>query len=294
MKIEPRGQTGMFRRNTTFSIESFEHSLAGQAVSQVGSSFLRSAQRTGRTVLLFLDTCAQLPHVGRSVGAIIRQIEMSGVGSILVLSLIAFLTGTIMAVQTGSELVRIINNAENLGAIIGATFVRELGPLWAAIIMLARVGAAMAAQLGTMAVNEEIDALRVMSINPVRYLVLPRVLALVIAMPLLTTIADWVGMGGGAMISSMMFNVSVDTYMQSAKGILTGLDFFSGLVKSMVFGAIIATIACDRGLHTTDGAEGVGRSTTESVVLSVVFVLIADLIMTSFIQVLIKPLLGVA
>jgi phospholipid/cholesterol/gamma-HCH transport system permease protein len=278
------GETGMFRRNTTFSLEAIEHGPAGQAASKVGGTLLRRASRAGRIVLLFLDACGQLPHVRRSLTTVVSQIEMAGVGSILVLSLIAFLTGSIMAVQTGAELVKIINTADNLGAIIGATFVRELGPIWAAIIMLARVGAAMAAQLGTMAVNEEIDALRVMSINPVRYLVMPRILALVIAMPLLTTIADWVGMAGGAMISSVMFNVSVDTYMQSAKGILTGIDFFSGLAKSAVFGAIIATIACDRGMHTTDGAEGVGRSTTEAVVLSVVWVLIADLIMTSFIQ----------
>ena len=279
-----RGETGMFRRKTTFSIEAFEHGHAGQAASKVGSTLMHRATRAGRILLLFVDACGQLPQARRSLTTIIGQIEMAGVGSILVLSLIAFLTGTIMAVQTGSELVRIINSADQLGAIIGATFVRELGPIWAAIIMLARVGAGMAAQLGTMAVNEEIDALRVMSINPVRYLVMPRILALVIAMPLLTTIANWVGMAGGAMISSVMFNVTAETYMQSAKGILTGTDFFSGLIKSMVFGAIIATIACDRGMHTTDGAEGVGRSTTETVVLSVVWVLVADLIMTSFFQ----------
>jgi ABC-type transporter Mla maintaining outer membrane lipid asymmetry permease subunit MlaE len=89
---EPRGQTGMFRRKTTFSVDYLEHSGAGQAVGQVGAGFLRSAQRSGRTVLLFLDTCAQLPQIGRSTGAIVRQIEMAGVGSILVLSLIAFLT----------------------------------------------------------------------------------------------------------------------------------------------------------------------------------------------------------
>ena len=150
----------------------------------------------------------------------------------------------------------------------------------------------MAAELGTMTVNEEVDALRVMSINPVRFLVLPRILALVIAMPLLTVLADIVGMMGGAMVASQMFNRPTDEFMASARSVITGLDFFSGLGKSVVFGAIIGTIACDRGLNTTDGAEGVGRATTQTVVLSVVFVLLSDLVMTSFVQVFLKQAVG--
>ncbi len=277
-------------RKTTM-LERYDRSTSVKAVEQVGASAISSIQIAGRAILLFLDACACLPQVGRSTVTLIRQIDVSGIGSIIVLSLIAFLTGMIMAVQTGSELEK-FGVISNLGAIIGATFVREMGPIWAAVIILSRVGASMAAELGTMTVNEEVDALRVMSINPVRFLVMPRILALVIAMPLLTVLADIVGMGGGAVVATQMFNRPYEEFSASARSIITGLDFFSGLGKSVVFGAIIGTIACDRGLNTTDGAEGVGRSTTQTVVMSVVFVLLADLVMTSFIQVILKPAVG--
>lgn len=277
-------------RKTTI-LDRMEHTSGVRAVEDVGRTAMQQATIGGRTVLLFVDTCYQLPLLARSLPALLRQVEICGVGSLMVLCLIAFLTGMIMAVQTGSELVN-VGVVDRLGAIIGATFVRELGPIWAAIIMLARVGSAMAAELGTMAVNEEVDALRVMNINPVRYLVLPRVLALIIAMPLLTVIADWVGMAGGLAVSTNLFNRPSSEFIESARGILGNLDFYSGLGKATVFGAIIATIACDRGLNTTDGAEGVGRATNQTVVASVIAVLVADLMMTGFIQQVLKPLVN--
>ncbi len=280
----------MNSRKTTM-LERLDHSTGVKAVENIGKSAMGSASIGGRAMLLFVDTCYQLPLIGRSVPQLFKQIEVCGIGSIFVLSLIALLTGMIIAVQTGSELLKFGAEA-NLGAIIGATFVREFGPMWAAIIMLARVGAAMAAELGTMAVNEEIDALRVMNINPVRFLVLPRVLALVIAMPLLTVIADYVGMFGGGLIATYVYNRPSQEFLESARGILGNLDFYSGLAKSMIFGAIISTIACDRGLNTSDGAEGVGRSTNQTVVASVIAVLIANLIMTCFVQQILKPVTG--
>jgi phospholipid/cholesterol/gamma-HCH transport system permease protein len=260
-------------------------------LAATGRSIIAKSAVTGRAVLLLVHGLLALRHVHRSIPQVIRHLDMAGYGSILVLSLIAGLTGMIMAVQTGSELQR-FGVLDNLGAIIGATFCREMGPIWAAVIILARVGASMAAELGTMAVNEEVDALRVMSIDPVRFLVMPRLLALMIVMPLLTTIADVVGMAGGALITRSLFGQPIQVFMDSAQSLLQGIDFFSGLAKSWVFALIIGTIACDQGLSTQNGAEGVGRSTTNTVVLSVVFVLLADLIMTSFVQVVVKPLVG--
>jgi phospholipid/cholesterol/gamma-HCH transport system permease protein len=259
----------------------------------IGREVLARARMAGRCLIMFGQAMGHIRLVHRSMPQVIRQLADAGFGSILVLSLIAGLTGMIMAVQTGSELKR-FGVLDNLGAIIGATFCREMGPIWAAVIVLSRVGASMAAELGTMAVNEEVDALKAMSINPVRYLVMPRILALMILMPILTAIADAVGMAGGAFISQVQFGVPIQTFMDSARGLLTGLDFFSGLFKGFVFAAIIGTIACDQGLNTTDGAEGVGRSTTKTVVLCVVFVLLMDLILTSFIQMVAKPLMGEA
>jgi phospholipid/cholesterol/gamma-HCH transport system permease protein len=150
--------------------------------------------------------------------------------------------------------------------------------------MLSRVGASMAAELGTMTVNEEVDALKAMSISPVRYLVMPRLVALVLVMPLLAAVGDFVGILGGALIIKPTFGVTISSFFDSAQQALTATDVFSGFFKSALFGALIATIACDQGLHTEGGAEGVGRSTTRAVVLSVIFVLLADLFLTAFVQ----------
>ncbi len=272
-----------YRKKTTQMIERLDPSPAVAVVEDIGRALVAKASVAGRATLLFVDACSHLRMVGRGLPTLVRQVEIAGFGSLMVLALIAGLTGMIMAVQTGKAL-EDYGQVGLLGGIIGATFCREMGPIWAAVIILARVGASQAAEIGTMVVNEEIDALRSMSINPVRFLVMPRILALVISMPILTAVADWIGMFGGATIASVTFHESFSSFMTSAQHGLTGFDFFSGLVKSVVFACIIGTIACDRGLNTTDGAEGVGRATTQSVVLNIIFVLLADLLMTSFIQ----------
>ena len=250
---------------------------------RAGRGVLKKSTNAGRAVNLFFKVLRLLPQIGRCRKAILRQIDMAGFGSIMVLSLIAGLTGMIMALQTGTELSK-FGILDSLGAIIGATFCRELGPIWAAIIILSRVGASMAAELGTMVVNEEVDALEIMSIDPVRYLVLPRVVALVVAMPLLTTIADIVGLYGGSIVAQAQFGLQISTFFESAETLLTGWDFYSGLIKSMVFGIIIAIVACDQGLNTKGGAEGVGFATTQSVMLNVIFVLVADFVMTKTLE----------
>lgn len=278
-------------RTKDTAAEVITRSHAAKAAERTGGVLVKQARHAGRALLLFVDTCAQLPNTGRILPQLMRQIEMAGFGSIVVLALIAGLTGMIMAMQTGFELHK-MGLQENLGAIIGATFLREMGPIWCAIIILARVGAAIAAELGTMVVNEEVDALRVMSINPLRYLVLPRILALVIAMPLLTAIADFVGLAGGAIVSQAMFDVTIAKFKESAILLLNGPDFWYGVFKSSVFACIIGTIACDRGLNTSDGAEGVGRATTSTVVLSVVFVLVSDFVLNAFIQAVLRPIFG--
>jgi len=271
------------RKKTTNMHERLEVSPAVELIESIGNLIVRRFTLAGRALILFIDAVSQIPRFKRSTRSIIHQLEISGFGSLLVLSLIAGLTGMIMAVQIGTALKQY--DADNkIGEIIGATFTREMGPIWAAVIILARIGSSIAAELGTMVVNEEVDALRAMSINPVRYLVMPRILALVLAMPILTAVADWVGMLGGALAAKLTFNTSIYTFMVSAQDGLDGMDFFSGLSKSVVFACIIGTISCDRGLNTSDGAEGVGRATTESVVLNVIFVLLADLLMTAFIE----------
>ena len=274
-------------RTTTFS--EYAKEKGKQVVGGTGRGILERAQVAGRALLMFYQALGYVSQIGRALPMLLKQIEFVGFGSLVVLSLISGLTGMIMAVQMGATL-QDYGALNQLGGLIGVTFARELGPIWAAVIILARVGSAMAAELGTMAVNEEVDALRSMSIDPVRFLVMPRIMALVITMPLLTAIADFVGMLGGALISQPTFGLTVSAFFDSAKEMLEFSDVFGGLVKSVFFACLIGTIACDQGLHTSDGAEGVGKSTTRTVVLSVIFVLLMDLFLTSFVQLAIKRL----
>jgi len=277
-------------RTTTSAIPQFAREKSELVMANTGRGIIERAKVAGRCLELFWATVLTLPELRRSSGQIMRQIEQCGFGSLLVLSLISGLTGMIMAVQTGTSL-KDFGLENQLGGIIGVTFCRELGPIWAAVIILARVGAAMAAELGTMAVNEEVDALRSMSIDPVRFLVMPRLVALVVVMPMLAAVADFVGMLGGALISKASFGVTIAVFFDSAKSMLTNTDVITGLLKSAVFACLIGTIACDQGLNTSDGAEGVGRSTTKTVVLCVIFTLLMDLFLTQFVQLWLKTLI---
>ncbi len=210
-----------------------------------GRQILDQATGAGRGVMLFADVLGQLGQLGRCRATLLRQLASAGFGSLLILSLIAGLTGMIMSMQTGAAL-EPYGVIDQLGAIIAITFCRELGPIWAAVIVLARVGASMAAEIGTMVVNEEVDALRCMSIDPVRYLVLPRVVALVLAMPILAAVADLVGILGGGLVASSVFGLPMGAYLEAARTALQPIDFFSGLFKAAVFGVIIAVVACAR------------------------------------------------
>jgi phospholipid/cholesterol/gamma-HCH transport system permease protein len=283
MTPEQQQQSLEVSRTTTFA--GFAKDAGERVAGNTGKGILDRAQVAGRACLLFYQAMGYVSQSGRALPTIIKQIEFVGFGSLVVLSLISGLTGMIMAVQMGATL-EDYGALDTLGGLIAVTFCRELGPIWAAVIILARVGSAMAAELGTMAVNEEVDALRSMSIDPVRYLVMPRILALIIAMPLLTLVADFVGILGGALISSATFGITVSSFFESATSsqFLAYSDVIGGLIKSIFFACLIGTIACDQGLNTSDGAEGVGKSTTRTVVLSVIFVLLMDLFLTTFVQ----------
>lgn len=285
------GGNGDFRgttdhRGNTTVLADFAREQGSQVMERTGRGLLQKAFLAGRCLMLFYGAAfygMRMRYLRQSYVQIKRQVDEAGFGSLGVLALITGLTGMIMAVQTASALAT-YKSEHMVGGIIAVTFCRELGPIWAAVIMLSRVGASMAAELGTMAVNEEIDALKAMSISPVRYLVMPRLVALSLAMPLLAAVGDFVGILGGALITKPTFGVTVSAFFDSAQQMLTATDVFSGFVKSWVFGCLIAIIACDQGLNTEGGAEGVGRSTTRAVVLSVIFVLLADLVMTAFVQ----------
>lgn len=198
--------------------------------------------------------------------------ERSGADAVPIVILINYLIGFVMAFQSAVQLKQFGANIF-VADLVGLAMVRELGPLMTAIIVSGRSGAAFAAELGTMKVSEEVDALRTLGLVPLRFLVLPRVLGLVLVAPLLTLLADVVGIAGGMTVAAASLDVTPAAFMAQLTEAMQPWDVFSGLLKSMVFAAAIALIACQQGLATSGGAEGVGRRTTAAVV-SILFALI--------------------
>ena len=199
-----------------------------------------------------------------------------GVLSLPVVALTGTFIGMVLAVQSYSQF-RMLNLETRLGAIINISLTRELGPVLAATMLAGRVGSAMAAELGTMRVTEQIDALTSMGANPIRHLVVPRFLGCLVLIPTLTIMADFMGVVGGAFYSIYFLNIDSHHYWENAQRYVGAFDLFSGVFKSLSFGAAIALISCHRGFHCEAGAEGVGRAATASFVYSFVMILILDL-----------------
>jgi phospholipid/cholesterol/gamma-HCH transport system permease protein len=199
-----------------------------------------------------------------------------GVLSLPVVALTGLFIGMVLAVQSHSQF-RMLNLETRLGAVINMSLVRELGPVLAATMLAGRVGSAMAAELGTMRVTEQIDALTSMGANPVQYLVVPRFIACLVLIPALTIFADFMGVAGGYFYSIFVLGIDSNHYMENSRNYVGAFDLFSGLFKSLFFGAAIAVISCYRGFHCDPGAEGVGRAATSAFVISFVIILVLDL-----------------
>ena len=199
-----------------------------------------------------------------------------GVLSLPVVALTGTFIGMVLAVQSYAQF-RLLNLETRLGAVINMSLVRELGPVLAATMLAGRVGSAMAAELGTMRVTEQIDALASMGTNPIHYLVVPRFLACIFLIPTLTIMADFMGVVGGAFYSIGILGIDSHHYWLHSQEFVGGYDLFTGVFKSIFFGAAIALISCYRGFHCDPGAEGVGRAATQAFVYSFVSILALDL-----------------
>jgi phospholipid/cholesterol/gamma-HCH transport system permease protein len=199
-----------------------------------------------------------------------------GVLSLPVVALTGTFIGMVLAVQSYSQF-RLMGLETRLGAVINLSLVRELGPVLAATMLAGRVGSAMAARLGTMRVTEQIDALASMGSNPIHYLVVPRFLGCLVLIPSLTIMADFMGVVGGFFFSTLILNIDYQHYWSNSQDFVGRFDLFSGVFKSLFFGAAIALISCHRGFHCEPGAEGVGRAATRAFVYSFVSILILDL-----------------
>jgi phospholipid/cholesterol/gamma-HCH transport system permease protein len=211
---------------------------------------------------------------------IVKQLEFVGVQSLFVVILTGTFTGMVLALQSYTALRRF--GAESMVApAVALSMARELGPVLTGLMVAGRAGSAMATELGTMRVTEQIDALTTMAVNPIRYLVTPRIVAGLLMLPILSIIATFVGIVGGYIVGVKMLGINSGVYIARTVDFLTFGDLMDGIVKSAVFGLILALVACHYGFNASGGAEGVGKAATRSVVLGCVLILASDYLMTS-------------
>ena len=246
----------------------------------IGAWVLRFLEESGKIMVLFGKTLAFSVRLPFDFRALLHQIEEVGVRSIPVVLITGTFTGMVLALQSYTGFKRF--NAEAfVGTVVALSMTRELGPVLSGLMVSGRVGAAMAAELGTMQVTEQIDALYTLATNPIKYLIVPRFLASLIVMPILAVFADVVGILGGYLVAVNLLGSNPTIYLSRTFDFLDLEDIYIGLFKAGVFGIIIAIIGCYVGFNTRGGAEGVGKATTRAVVMSSLLILIANYFITA-------------
>ena len=245
----------------------------------LGQSVIACLAFVGDSVLLCAGSCSYLLRGRAGARRVLDQMAVAGTDSLPIVALTLFLVGLAWAWQTALYTVQ-FGVTSYYGGGSAVAVARELGPALCGVVVAARVGAAYAAELGTMTVTEQVDALRALAINPVYYLVLPRLLACIVMLPLLTIVADASGIFG-AYVLSARFGIGRGEFISSVQHFLEPGDVYGGLWKAAVFGLIIAIVGCRQGLRTTGGAAGVGRATISAVVLSIVLIYAANLGLTA-------------
>lgn len=219
----------------------------------------------------------------RYYSEIIRQMDYIGVGSLVIIILTGFFTGGVLILQAYPTFAYYgVQNEAGRG--VATTLIRELGPVLTALMVSGRVGSAISAELGSMVVSQQIDAMRALGTSPIRKLVTPRLTALIISLPLLTVVADILGILGGGIVATNIFGLNIDTYFTSVRAGVGVRDLIGGAIKPIVFALIIGIVSCHKGLSTTGGTVGVGRSTTNAVVISSIAVIIADFFLSKLLQ----------
>lgn len=248
---------------------------------KLGRAILITCRSAGRALLVLWEALLDLRFAfsKRSRPVVLQQLFNTGIKSLGVITIVGMFTGMILALQTGLEL-RKFGQEVNIGAAVMITMLREMGPFMTAMILSASVGSAFAAELGTMVVSEEIAALEVMSISPVRFLVMPRLAGMMVMTPLLTFYACMLGVIGGAVVGYTQLNVGFNAYFDNATRWAENKDLYIGLFKSFIFGIMITIISCHQGFCTTEGAVGVGRATRRSVIISFLSILVVGYIIT--------------
>jgi phospholipid/cholesterol/gamma-HCH transport system permease protein len=250
------------------------------AVDLLGRRVYGAVEDLGNIAALALQAFGWLFRPPSEISGIVKQMEEIGVKSMPVVLVTATFTGMVLALQSFSGFQR-FQATSFVGSVVALSITRELGPVFAGLMVSGRVGASIAAELGTMKVTEQIDALVTLATNPVKYLVVPRVVAATIVMPVLVVFADFLGILGGYFVSVYLLGANPYVYVSKTYQYLQMHDIVTGLVKAAVFGTLIALISCYHGFIAEGGAEGVGRATTRAVVTSSMVVLVSDYFMTS-------------
>jgi phospholipid/cholesterol/gamma-HCH transport system permease protein len=238
-------------------------------------------ENVGQMVLLFWRTLLALPVAWRQREKVFEQFFEIGNASLLMVCVLSFFIGGVLALQTGPVLVE-KGLPSAVGGIVGIAVAKELAPVMMAILIAGRIGSAMAAEIGSMSVYQEIDALRTMNINPIHYLVLPRVLAMAMALPMLVLFAILIGWFGGATVAEVNHHMEIPyaVYFGDLRSMVELKDVANGVFKTFCFALIIGTVSCHQGLTTIGGPRGIGRSVTKAVVNSIILIVMFDYILT--------------
>jgi phospholipid/cholesterol/gamma-HCH transport system permease protein len=247
----------------------------------IGKPFTDMMLGSGRLFLLLWETLRTAFMPPYRIGLFIKQVEFIGVNSLSVVILTGSFTGMVFAFQSYIGFHKF--GAEYLvGTVVTLGMARELGPVLSSIMVAARAGSAITAEIGTMRVTEQIDALSSLAVDPIQYLCVPRILAGVFVMPLLNAIAVFCGTVGGIFVGVSLLGINKTLYMENMYRYMDLSDFMNGMIKSVVFGLLVTLVGCYKGYYTSGGAEGVGKATTESVVLGCILILVFDYILTAF------------
>jgi phospholipid/cholesterol/gamma-HCH transport system permease protein len=247
--------------------------------NELGSRFLGMVQMGGQIVLLFQDVVRCLFRYRIRFNLLVRQIDFIGVKSVPVVIITGSFIGAVFAAQTEFQF-KSLGLSSGVGPVVAIAMCRELGPVLCALMIAGRVGSAMAAELATMKITEQIDALRSLAVYPTEYLIVPRFLGMILSMPILVGLAIICGIGAGYYVAVHILEVPGVYYWDNTKKYVADKDVWIGVVKGFFFGLIIVLVGCNKGLHAAQGAEGVGLATTEAVVDSFIIVLVANFFFT--------------
>jgi phospholipid/cholesterol/gamma-HCH transport system permease protein len=247
-------------------------------LQKIGAATIRFFEEIGQVSRLFWGIIKSFTWIPKSRRLILYQMEHIGVNSLPLVLIIAVFTGAVAAWQAAYQL-KGIAPMSFLGAATSRAIITELGPVLTGIVIAGRVGASIAAELGTMKVTEQIDALETMAINPVRYLAMPRFLASILMMPLLVIFANFIAVFGAYIVSNYFLGISFAVFFKSVRRFFEISDLFSGLLKTIFFGGVTSLLGCHIGFRTEGGAEGVGLSTIRSFVISAALILILDYVL---------------